>query len=98
MVCLARCAAASTPTLPNASGRAKPGFESVIAESLLVALVPALYSVSLIVSARDALQRTESPPSLASLHCGIGALVGRLLGALDEVLPWGVLLRLALAA
>jgi hypothetical protein len=68
VVCLARYAAASTPTLPNASGRAKPGFESVIAESLLVALVPALYSVSLIVSPVTPYNgQNPLPPSLVSI-------------------------------
>jgi hypothetical protein len=42
--------------------------------------------------------REGSPLSLSlSPENGVGHLVGLLLGALDEVLPWRVLLRLALA-
>ena len=83
---------------PNAPGRAGQIVLALV-ESLLVAVrCPPSRSVFRVARcvARDALQRTE-PPSLTTLQCGIGALVGRLLGALDEVLPWRVRLRLALA-
>lgn len=94
-----RCAAVSTPAPMRRVEQAGLGYVGALTESLLVAVQcprhPASCSVSLIVS--PVMPCSGQNPSLTALQCGIGALVGRLLGALDEVLPWRVLLRLALA-